>query len=93
MNALAGAVRVPDGVLFREVGGEAVLLELESGRYFGLDPMGTRMWTLLTHHRRLEPVYQRLLEEYEVAGDSLREDLVAFVDRLVDNKLLQVDEE
>lgn len=92
VNALARAVRVPEGVLFREVDGEAVLLELESGRYFGLDRVGTRMWTLLGVHHRLEPVYESLVEEYEVAADTLRRDLVEFVDRLVANRLLEIDE-
>jgi hypothetical protein len=34
---------VPDDVLFRDLDGEAVILNLRTGTYFGLDELGTRM--------------------------------------------------
>ena len=34
---------ISPGVLFQEIGGEAVLLDLASERYFGLDDVGTRI--------------------------------------------------
>lgn len=85
------SVSVPRGVLFREVGGEAVVLELESGRYYGLDPVGTRMWTLLAEEGRLDTVHRRLLGEYEVGADRLRRDLETFVHDLVGRGLLTAD--
>ena len=41
-------VRVTPDVLFRVMGEEAVLVNLTTERYLGLDPVGTRMWSVLT---------------------------------------------
>ena len=46
---LASRVIVPDDVLFQELNGEAVILDLASERYFGLDGVGTRFWELISH--------------------------------------------
>jgi hypothetical protein len=49
-----GKLSVPQHTLFRELAGEAVLLNLASGTYFGLDETGTSFWQALTgpdHHQ------------------------------------------
>jgi len=83
-------VTVPPGVMFRDLDGEAVVLELESGRYFGLNETGTRMWLLLLEHGEVEPALRALLEEYDVPEDRLRTELLGFVESLVSQRLLLV---
>ncbi|MCI0580814.1 MAG: PqqD family protein [Chloroflexi bacterium] len=90
MVTLASVVKLGDDVVFTTVDNEAVLLELTSGEYYGLDEVGTRMWALLAEHGRLEPVYRQLLEEYEVDGERLRQDLCDFVDKLAGRNLLEL---
>jgi hypothetical protein len=81
-------ITIPDNVLFRELDGEAVILSLDSERYYGLDEVGTRMWQLLTEHQAIPPAYAALLEEYDVAEAQLRHDLLELVQKLADEKLL-----
>lgn len=85
-------VTVPPGVMFRDLDGEAVVLELESGRYFGLNETGTRMWLLLQEHGSVEPALRALLTEYDVAEERLREELLSFVQTLSSQRLLEVHE-
>jgi hypothetical protein len=40
-------IKISPDVLFQEVSGETVLLDLESEHYFGLDAVGTRIWGLI----------------------------------------------
>ena len=75
-------VAVPETVLFRNLDGEAILLATDSGKYFGLNEVGTRMWSLLRQHGETEAVCRALLAEYDVAEDQLREDLARFVEML-----------
>jgi hypothetical protein len=89
MTTWKSNVRVGKDTSFEQVGGEVVLLNLESGKYYGLDEVGARMWTLLAQHGALEPVYQALLEEYDVAPERLQHDLLALVDDLVKHGLLE----
>ena len=92
MTTLESRIEVESDILFRDLGGEAVILNLRTGRYFGLDEVGTRMWVLLAQNGQLEAVYHDLLSEYEVSQKQLRQDLVHFVDELVSHGLVQVDQ-
>lgn len=71
----------PD-VLWQELEGEAVLLEPEGGVYFGLDPVGTRVWALLQEPRPLGEIHALLLGEYDVEPDRLWRDLVTLAGEL-----------
>lgn len=91
MNAtLAQRVSLSDDVLIQEVGDEAVLLDLASERYFGLDPVGMRIWTLLGQDAALQRVYDTLRAEYDVEPAQLEADLLALVGELAQAKLVQV---
>ena len=68
-------VTISDEVVFQEVSGETVLLDLNSESYFGLDPVGTRIWQLIADHQSLQSVFTALLEEFEVEESALKNDL------------------
>jgi len=86
------AVSIPGDVLIREVGGEAVLLNLNSETYFGLDEVGTRMWQALTSASSIQHAYEQLLAEYDVDPDTLRSDLITLITDLVGHGLLELHE-
>ena len=86
-------VAIPDDVMFRDLAGEAVILNLASGTYFGLNEVGTRIWNLLAEHGSTEPVLAALLEEYEVEEVSLRQDIEVLLRTLSEKGLIVVDPE
>ena len=88
MPDVSGRLRVHPSVLSRELAGETVLLNLESGVYYGLDAVGTRAWNLLAEERTLADVCAIMLEEFDVAHDSLQQDLTALVRELCEKQLL-----
>lgn len=83
-------VRVPDDVLISNLQEESVILNLDSERYFGLDDVGTRMLSVLSTSDSIEAAYESLLEEYDVDGQVLRQDLLALVESLVQKGIVQV---
>jgi hypothetical protein len=89
---LNSLVCVPDDVLFRDLDGEAVILNLRTGTYYGLDEVGTRMWLLLVEHGRVGSAYTALLAEYAVNEDQLSGDLLGLVDKLASRQLLLFDD-
>jgi Coenzyme PQQ synthesis protein D (PqqD) len=82
-------IRISDDVVFRDLSGEAVILNLSSGVYFGLDEIGTRMWHLLTEYGDEEEVIKVLLMEYEVQERQVRQDLQDLIRQLMDRGLLK----
>ncbi len=91
MTSLDAKIRVPEDVLFRELETEAVLLDVRSGAYYGLDPIGARMWSLLAGHGCIRPAYEVLIGEYEVSEAQLQQDLLDLADKLAGHGLLQVE--
>ncbi len=77
-------------VLVSEVGGESVFLNLKSERYFGLDEIGTRMWTLLTENQSIQAAYDAMLAEYDVDAARLRTDVDELVQKLLEHGLVEV---
>ena len=84
------SVRAPEHVLVRELGGESLLLNLDSETYFGLDDVGTRMWTLLVDSPSIQHALEALHHEYGVEEDVLRHDLAALLGQLLEHGLLVV---
>jgi hypothetical protein len=80
---------IPEAVLFQEVSGETVLLDLDSESYFGLDEIGTRIWMLLNEGRGQGGIVDALLEEYEVERDTLEADVAELLGNLLEAGLIK----
>ena len=80
---------VNPSVVFRQMDDGAVLLDLESGVYFGLDEVGTRVWTLLLERGTTAAVCAAMLEEFDVAPDVLAADVRRLVGELQQNGLVR----
>ena len=83
-------VTIAPDVLFRTVGDEAVLLNLKTELYLGLDPVGTRMWTVFKESGSLQQAYESLLQEFDVDGVRLRADLEEFIGQLQAQGLIEL---
>ncbi len=83
-------VKIPAGVIFQKVGEEIVFLNLDTGIYFGLDPIGSRIWDLLVEKETLQAVFESMKEEYEVAPEELRKDILLLVQELQAKRLVEI---
>lgn len=83
-------VAVSPDVLWQEVQGEVILLDLGQGQYFSLDPVGCRMWKLLLGGITVGEAVEQLREVFEVDADRLRADLLELVATLHDRQLVTV---
>ena len=77
-------------VLFQEVSGETVLLDLASENYFGLDEIGTRIWGLLQSGASIGETMDTLMEEYEVERETLEKDVGELLEKLVEAGLIEL---
>ena len=77
--------------MFRILDNEAVILNLGTGVYFGLDSIGTRAWQLLSEHGSMDKVIEIMLGEYSIHEEQLRQDLDRLVEQLSQRGLLKHD--
>lgn len=82
--------KIPEQVVTRQVGDETVLLNLVSGTYFGLDPVGSRFLELLEAEGSLAAVVARMLEEFDATEAQLEADLLRLADEMLANGLLEL---
>jgi len=80
-------IKAPD-VLLQDLNGEAVLLNLRNGQYYGLDENSYHMYKTLTSSSSVQAAYEALSQEYEIEPGQLRSDLDQFLEHLLANGLL-----
>jgi hypothetical protein len=79
---------IPPQVMSRLVGDEMVLLDLESGVYFGLDGVGQRIWESIGKGLTLRSIASAIVAEFEVEEEQAQADVIEFVRDLVERGLL-----
>lgn len=87
---LTEKVTIPPQVMARTVGDETVILDLASGTYYGLDPVGARIWQLFVDGQTLAQVRDTMLAEYDVSVDDLERDLNRLLSELSDKNLISL---
>lgn len=81
--------KVSEEVLSSKIDEEVVLMSIEAGYYFTLDPIGSRIWELISEKSyTLEGLVLVLMEEYEVDEATCRADVQAFIDEMSEKKLI-----
>ena len=84
-------VTISDQVVMRELSGESVLLDLHSGRYFGLNEVGTRAWSLMRQGGSLQDVNDALGAEFDAPSAVIQAELLRFADELCAHGLCRVE--
>ncbi|MEO8132469.1 MAG: PqqD family protein [Betaproteobacteria bacterium] len=72
---------------------EAVILDLNSAIYYGLNPVGARVWSLIQEPKTVSAVLDTLLEEYDTVAERCESDLLALLEELNSRQLIVVDPE
>ena len=73
-----------------DLSGEAAILNLKSGKYFGLNAVGARVWELIQQPRRVSEMRAAILEEYDVPEGEWERDLEALLQQLLEKELIEI---
>jgi|WetSurMetagenome_2_1015567.scaffolds.fasta_scaffold530861_2 hypothetical protein len=82
-------VHVSENVLFTGIEKEAVLLNTRTNKYFGLNEVAARFWDLIENNS-IREAYNIICSEFEINPRRLEQDLLEFVDLLVQHGLLEL---
>jgi hypothetical protein len=86
---LNDSLRIPESVASCRIGDETILLNLETGVYFGLDAVGSRFLELLERNGEIAAAHRTLLEEFEVQPEILEADLLRLAKEMCAKGLLE----
>jgi hypothetical protein len=76
-----------------DIEGEVALLQLRRGAYYGLDPIGARIWHLLSQPQRVAQVRDILTREFQVEEQQCERDLIALLVQMAEAELIEVQSE
>lgn len=71
---------------------EMVMMDIEQGKYFSLNPVATRIWDILEEPKAAEEICDILLEEFEVEENQCKIEVEEHLANMVKLKLIQIDE-
>lgn len=83
--------QAPD-LVSTSIEGQTALMSFNSGAYYGMDPVGSRIWELLAQPRTVAAVVDQLLIEFAVDRPTCEAHVQGFLQKLADAKLLQVND-
>jgi len=72
-----------------ELGGEAAILNLKAGVYYGLNEVGARIWKLIQEPKRVSEIHDTILEEYQVEPGQCEADVMVLLRDFLDNGLIE----
>jgi hypothetical protein len=73
-----------------DLSGESAILNVKAGVYYGLNEVGTRVWKLIQEPKRMSDIRDAILEEYEVEPHRCEADIMALLQDLLENGLIEV---
>src|SRR6266852_9135515 len=76
-----------------DLSGEAAILNLKNGVYYGLDPVGARIWNLIQKPVTVSAVREAIVEEFDVGPEQCESDLMALLEKLNREGLIEVKDE
>ncbi|MGV3722887.1 MAG: lasso peptide biosynthesis PqqD family chaperone [Actinomycetota bacterium] len=88
--SLLSTVVASPGQISCDLAGETVILAVDAGAYYGLNPVGCRVWSLIQEPTRVRDVCTVLTAEYEVDPATCEREVVDLLSRLADEQLIDV---
>jgi hypothetical protein len=73
-----------------DLAGEAAILNLQSGIYFGLNPVGARIWNLIEEPTTLDVLRTTIMKEYEVEEAKCEADIRSLITQLLEHGLVEI---
>lgn len=69
-----------------------VMMHIEKGKYYGLNPVGKRIWELTEKRVSEDEIISTLLSEYDVSEELCRKEVVNFLEKAVESDILKREE-
>ena len=78
----------PANLVASEIDGEAVILDIDSGQFFQLNRVGSRIWDALATPMTMAELCRAMQDRFDVDPETCRRDVVAFVGRMTQHGLV-----
>lgn len=86
--SLQSIIKRNPGLVSSEIDSERIMMNVQTGEYFGLDSVGNRIWELIENPIRLSNLIEILINEFDVTQEQCETDTMEFIKQLLDKELV-----
>ena len=79
-----------EAIVFTDLDDTVVMMDVDEGQYYELDPIGARIWALIESPRPVAEICDALAGEYDVDPDTCRQDTLEFLQTASEHRIVQV---
>ena len=79
-----------EAIVFTDLDDTIVMMDVDEGQYYELDPIGARIWALIEAPRPVDEICDALAGEYDVDPDTCRQDTLEFLETANEYRIVQV---
>lgn len=80
-------------IVFSQMDDEIVMMNLEKGEYYGISPVGSRIWELLETPQTVDDICRTLCKEYAVSPEKCTEEVLIFITQMKEKNIITIIEE
>jgi hypothetical protein len=73
-----------------DLGEEAAILGMKNSTYYGLNPVGARVWNLLQQPRSVGEICEAIVAEYDVTAERCEDDLIELLQKMLQEGLVEL---
>jgi hypothetical protein len=88
---LESTVSQIEDIVASDIDDEKVMMSVEKGQYFGMDPVGSRVWELIEKPIKVSKLIDGLLGKYNVDRETCEQDVLAFLEELHEDGIVLVE--
>lgn len=89
----SSAIMATSAQVSSDLAGEAVILSLNSGIYYGLNEVGASIWNLIQQPKTIKEIHETLLQEYDVEASQCEQDILTLLTELSEVGLIEIKDE
>jgi hypothetical protein len=79
-----------EDIVASDIDGEKVMMSMKRGRYYSLDPVGSRVWEMIERPIKVSDLIDMLMLKYDVDRETCECDTLTFLEELLESGILQI---
>lgn len=84
-------MKLKQGIIAREIQGETVLLNMETGDYFSLNPVGNEIYKCISQGMDITGISEYIVATYDIDSKTAENDVISLVNDLKSNGIIESD--
>ena len=79
-------------IITNEIDDEILMMSIEDGKYYGLNPVGSEIWKLIAEPKTVKTIIPELMEIFDIDEVSCTKETITFLKDMINNNIIIANE-